>query len=62
MNEELDSQLSAMFDGELPAVECDLLSRRLSGGVKRHELFLRIEDGFRVKTGISGFEVFQELW
>jgi len=27
MNEELDSQLSAMFDDELPAVECELLAR-----------------------------------
>jgi sigma-E factor negative regulatory protein RseA len=30
MNEELDSQLSAMFDDELPSVECELLARRLS--------------------------------
>lgn len=30
MNEELDSQLSAMFDDELPTEECDLLARRLS--------------------------------
>ena len=30
MNEELDSQLSAMFDNELPATECELLARRLS--------------------------------
>ena len=30
MNEELDSQLSAMFDGELPAAECELLARRLA--------------------------------
>src|SRR5215467_353251 len=29
MNEELDSQLSAMFDGELPGAECELLARRL---------------------------------
>ena len=27
--DELDSQLSAMFDGELPSAECELLSRRL---------------------------------
>jgi sigma-E factor negative regulatory protein RseA len=27
--DELDSQVSAMFDGELPAAECELLSRRL---------------------------------
>jgi len=30
MNEELDSQLSAMFDDELPSGECELLARRLS--------------------------------
>ena len=30
MNEMLDSQLSAMFDNELPAAECELLARRLS--------------------------------
>ena len=29
-NEELDSQLSAMFDDELPPAECELLARRLS--------------------------------
>jgi negative regulator of sigma E activity len=30
MNEELDSQLSAMFDNELASAECELLARRLS--------------------------------
>jgi negative regulator of sigma E activity len=30
MNEELDSQLSAMFDGELPGAECELIARRLA--------------------------------
>jgi sigma-E factor negative regulatory protein RseA len=30
MNEQLDSQLSAMFDDELPEAECELLARRLS--------------------------------
>ena len=30
MNEELESQLSAMFDDELPAAECELLARRLA--------------------------------
>ena len=30
MNEELESQLSAMFDDELPQGECELLARRLS--------------------------------
>jgi sigma-E factor negative regulatory protein RseA len=29
-NEELDSQLSAMFDDELPKSECELLAKRLS--------------------------------
>lgn len=29
-NEELDSQLSAMFDDELPAGQCELLARRLA--------------------------------
>jgi sigma-E factor negative regulatory protein RseA len=29
-NEELESQLSAMFDGELPGSECELLARRLA--------------------------------
>jgi sigma-E factor negative regulatory protein RseA len=29
-NDELDSQLSAMFDDELPAAECELLARRLA--------------------------------
>ena len=30
MNEALESQLSAMFDDELPEAECELLARRLS--------------------------------
>ncbi|MGH8304920.1 MAG: sigma-E factor negative regulatory protein, partial [Steroidobacteraceae bacterium] len=30
MNEELDSQLSAMFDDELSPAQCELLARRLS--------------------------------
>lgn len=29
MKDELESQLSAMFDGELPAAECELLARRI---------------------------------
>ena len=29
-NQERETQLSAMFDGELPAAECELLSRRLA--------------------------------
>ena len=30
MTEERDTQLSAMFDGELPGAECELLARRLT--------------------------------
>ena len=30
MQDEIESQLSAMFDGELPAAECELLSRRIA--------------------------------
>jgi len=30
MNEERDSQLSAMFDGELPGAECELIARRMA--------------------------------
>lgn len=33
MKEERDSQLSAMFDGELPQAECELLARRLTRDV-----------------------------
>jgi sigma-E factor negative regulatory protein RseA len=29
IQDEVDSQLSAMFDGELPATECELLARRI---------------------------------
>ena len=29
IQDEVESQLSAMFDGELPATECELLSRRI---------------------------------
>jgi len=55
MNEELDSQLSAMFDNELPAAECELLARRLSrdedlkarwGGTAQSALLIRAEGGF----------------
>ena len=40
MTEERDSQLSAMFDGELPGGECELLARRLTrdDGVRVQEL------------------------
>jgi sigma-E factor negative regulatory protein RseA len=63
MNEELDSQLSAMFDDELPAAECELLARRLS----RDELLkarwgryavigatIRAEGGVRLNAGLAG--------
>ncbi|MDB6088421.1 MAG: hypothetical protein JWN85_1205 [Gammaproteobacteria bacterium] len=63
MNEELDSQLSAMFDDELPSAECELLARRLS----RDELLkarwgryavmgaaIRAEGGVRLNTGLPG--------
>jgi len=63
MNEELDSQLSAMFDDELPAAECELLARRLS----RDELLkarwgryavigatIRAERGVRLNAGLAG--------
>jgi sigma-E factor negative regulatory protein RseA len=63
MNEELDSQLSAMFDDELPVSECELLARRLS----RDELLkarwgryavmgavIRAERGVRLNAPLAG--------
>ena len=63
MNEELDSQLSAMFDDELPPPECELLARRLS----RDELLkarwgryavvgavIRAERGVRLNAPLAG--------
>lgn len=63
MNEELDSQLSAMFDDELPTSECELLARRLS----RDELLkarwgryavvgavIRAERGVRLNAPLAG--------
>jgi len=63
MNEELDSQLSAMFDDELPPAECELLARRLS----RDELLkarwgryavvgavIRAERGVRLNARLAG--------
>ncbi|MGB9329334.1 MAG: RseA family anti-sigma factor, partial [Steroidobacteraceae bacterium] len=63
MNEELDSQLSAMFDDELPPAECELLARRLS----RDELLkarwgryavmgavIRAERGMRLNAPLAG--------
>jgi sigma-E factor negative regulatory protein RseA len=62
MNEELDSQLSAMFDDELPEPQCELLARRLA----RDELLkarwsryaaigaaIRKEQGVRMDTQLA---------
>jgi negative regulator of sigma E activity len=63
MNEELDSQLSAMFDDELPSSECELLARRLSRdeGLKarwgRYAIVgavIRAERGVRLNAPLAG--------
>jgi sigma-E factor negative regulatory protein RseA len=63
MNEELDSQLSAMFDDELPSAECELLARRLSrdGELKarwgRYAVMgavIRAERGVRLNAPLAG--------
>ena len=63
MNEELDSQLSAMFDDELPSQECELLARRLSrdGELKsrwgRYAIVgavIRAERGVRLNAPLAG--------
>jgi negative regulator of sigma E activity len=63
MNEELDSQLSAMFDDELPSQECELLARRLSrdGELKsrwgRYAIMgavIRAERGVRLNAPLAG--------
>ncbi len=63
MNEELDSQLSAMFDDELPPAECELLARRLSRdeGLKarwgRYAVMgavIRAERGVRLNVPLAG--------
>jgi sigma-E factor negative regulatory protein RseA len=63
MNEELDSQLSAMFDDELPSAECELLARRLSRDEQlkarwgRYAVMgaaIRAERGVRLDTGLPG--------
>jgi sigma-E factor negative regulatory protein RseA len=62
MNEELDSQLSAMFDDELPAAECELLARRLSrdedlkarwGRYAAIGATIRAEGGVRLNSGLA---------
>ena len=55
MKEELDSQLSAMFDDELPQGECELLARRLSrdGELKaRWERYALIGAAIRGEPGV----------
>jgi sigma-E factor negative regulatory protein RseA len=63
MKEELDSQLSAMFDDELPQQECELLARRLSrdGELKarwgRYAVMgaaIRTERGVRLNAPVAG--------
>lgn len=62
MNEELDSQLSAMFDNELPAAQCELLARRLSRDEQlkarwgRYAVIgaaIRVERGVRLNAGLA---------
>jgi sigma-E factor negative regulatory protein RseA len=62
MNEELDSQLSAMFDNELPAGECELLARRLSRDEQlkarwgRYAVIgaaIRVERGVRLNAALA---------
>jgi len=63
MNEELDSQLSAMFDDELPPAECELLARRLSrdehlkarwGRYAIMGAVIRAERGVRLNAPLAG--------
>jgi negative regulator of sigma E activity len=62
MNEELDSQLSAMFDDELPEDQCQLLARRLSRDEqlkarwRRYAVVgaaMRAERGVRLDTNLA---------
>jgi negative regulator of sigma E activity len=63
MNEELDSQLSAMFDDALPSAECELLARRLSrddllkarwGRYAVIGAVIRAERGVRLNAELAG--------
>jgi sigma-E factor negative regulatory protein RseA len=63
MNEELDSQLSAMFDDELAPGECELLARRLSRDEQlkarwgRYAVIgaaIRTERGVRLNVPLAG--------
>ena len=56
MTEERDSQLSAMFDGELPAGECELLARRLTRDDALRALWSRfsmIGAALRAERGVA---------
>ena len=55
MNEELDSQLSAMYDDELATAECELLARRLSRDAElraRWERYAVIAAAIRGERGV----------
>jgi negative regulator of sigma E activity len=61
--EELESQLSAMFDDELPSPECELLARRLArdeqlrgrwGRYAAISACIRGEPGIRLQTPLAG--------
>jgi negative regulator of sigma E activity len=63
MNEELDSQLSAMFDDALASAECELLARRLSRDDQlkarwgRYAVIgaaIRAERGVRLNAAVAG--------
>jgi negative regulator of sigma E activity len=66
--EQVESQLSAMFDGELPAAECELLSRRIDreeslrarwsryamiGAVMRSEPVAAVGSGFSARVSAA---------
>jgi sigma-E factor negative regulatory protein RseA len=56
MTEERDSQLSAMFDGELPGGECELLARRLTRDDALREQWSRysmIGAALRAERGVA---------
>jgi sigma-E factor negative regulatory protein RseA len=67
-NEELESQLSAMFDDELPEAQCELLARRLArdealkarwgryaaiGAAIRSEGAVRLQSGFANRVSLA---------
>lgn len=55
MSEERDSQLSAMFDGELPEAECELLARRLERDTdlrRRWQRYALIAAAVRCEPGV----------